>query len=233
MARVTSRAGYWIGGGLIVAGVVGAILWGVLSFLAIDDTVDDFARAPAPGWRASSSGAQVHRLRRGPRRGPGLQPAGGDPRRRPAPRPGRCRSPATAASLTYSMSGHSGRAQGTVTPRRAGIYELRAATTAAPSAGFAVALGDSIAGRIVRTILGAFAIGGLLLAAGVALIVTTGVRRRGGARGRRRRRTTRGWPGFQAERLGVSGRAALSLRAPAARPTRPSRARPRARAPTR
>jgi len=76
------------------------------------------------------------------------------------------------------MRGHSGRAQGTVTPPQAGIYELRAASAADPAAGYAVALGDSIAGRIVRTILGAFAIGGVLLAAGIALLVTTGVRRR-------------------------------------------------------
>jgi hypothetical protein len=107
---------------------------------------------------------------------------------------------AYSASLTYSMSGHSGRAQGTDTPPRAGVYELRAATTADPSAGFAVALGDSIAGRIVRTILGAFAIGGLLLAAGIALIVTTGVRR-----GRRRSGPAPGPPSGHAGLAGLDG----------------------------
>ena len=51
------------------------------------------------------------------------------------------------------------------------------AAPADPASGFEVALGDSIAGRILRAILGAFAIGGVLLAAGIALAVTTGVRR--------------------------------------------------------
>jgi len=80
-------------------------------------------------------------------------------------------------SLTYSMSGHSGRAAGTVTPSRTGTYVLRTATSN-PGGGYGVALGESIAGRIVRTILGAFAIGGIGLAAGIGLIVTTGLRRR-------------------------------------------------------
>ena len=175
---MTSRAGYWIGGGLIAAGVVGAILWGVLSFNAIGDTVDGFVRAPAPGsvraelqarkYIVYAEGPGVGRDHVPPMEFHVIDPAG--PRALPIA--------GYSASLTYSMRGHSGRAQGTVTPPRAGIYELRAATAAEPAAGYAVALGDSIAGRIVRTILGAFAIGGLLVAAGIALIVTTAVRSR-------------------------------------------------------
>jgi len=177
MGRVTSRAGYWIGGGLIAAAVIGATLWAVLSFMATAGTVDDFVRAPAPGMARAELEARKYIVYL---EGPGvgrdfvppvefhvIDPSG--PRVLPVA--------GYSASLTYSMGGHSGRAQGTVTPPRAGTYELRAATTADPSAGFAVALGDSIAGRIVRTILGAFAIGGVLLAAGIALVVTTRVRR--------------------------------------------------------
>ena len=93
----------------------------------------------------------------------------------------------------------------TVRPPRAGVYSLRAATSAPPSAGLQVALGDSIAGRIVRTILGAFAIGGLGLMAGIGLIVTTAVRRRRrvvvGRRRRRLRRSMRGWRGCRVERV--------------------------------
>ncbi len=173
---MTSRAGYWIGGGLIVAGVVGAILWGLLSFNAIGDTVDGFVRAPAPGSARAQLEARKYIVYA---EGPGvgrdyvppvefhiIDPTG--PRVLPVA--------GYSASLTYSMRGHSGRAQGTVTPPHAGIYELRAASAADPAAGYAVALGDSIAGRIVRAILGAFAIGGLLLAAGIGLLVTTAVR---------------------------------------------------------
>jgi len=69
-------------------------------------------------------------------------------------------------------------ARATVTPPRDGSYELRAATVAEASSGFAVALGESIGGRIVRAILGALAIGALLTLAGIGLIVATSVRRR-------------------------------------------------------
>jgi len=82
------------------------------------------------------------------------------------------------SSLTYSIGGHSGIAQATVTPPRAGRYVVSAATTQEPSAGLEVALGESIGGRIVRAILGAFAVGGLLLVAGIILIVMTAVKRR-------------------------------------------------------
>jgi hypothetical protein len=55
---VTSKAGYWIGGGLIAFSVVGAILWGVTAFLRIDDTVDGFERVPIPGARTLALPAQ-------------------------------------------------------------------------------------------------------------------------------------------------------------------------------
>ena len=174
---MTSRAGYWIGAVLIVAAVIGAVLWGVLTFLSIGDRVDDFARAPAPG------SARVHLEARkyiiyveGPGVGEDFSPpvqfqvvgSNGD---------GALPIAGYGGSLTYSMGGHSGRAQATVTPPRAGTYVLRSASSE-PGGGYGVALGESIGGRIVRTILGAFAIGGLGVAAGIALIVTTGVRRR-------------------------------------------------------
>ena len=177
MARVTSRAGYWIGGGLIVAGVVGAILWGVLSFLAIDDTVDDFARAPAPGMARVELEARKYIVYV---EGPGVDRDFSPPVEILVVDPRRDRALPIAgysASLTYSMSGHSGRAQGT------GRRAARASTSCArrrprpprrdsrsPSA---TASPDGSCAR--SSVL--FAIGGLLLAAGVALIVTTGVRR--------------------------------------------------------
>jgi len=175
--RVTSRAGYWIGGGLIVAAIAGAILWGVLSFVAIGDTVDDFHRAPAPGAASVQLEARKYIVYV---EGPGVGEDFAPPVEVRVVDRRSDRALALAGysgSLTYSMGGHSGRAVGTVTPARAGSYELRAAAGADPAAGFEVALGDSIGGRIVRAILGAFAIGGLLMAAGIALAVTTGVRR--------------------------------------------------------
>ena len=44
-----SRRGYWIGGGLIVAGVLGAVLWFVLSLVRLGDQVDEFQRVRVPG----------------------------------------------------------------------------------------------------------------------------------------------------------------------------------------
>jgi hypothetical protein len=176
--RVTSRAGYWIGGALIVLGVAGAVLWGVLSFTGMGDTVDDFARAPVPGSAIVQLEARKYIVYvEGPGVGEDFTPpvqfqivdADGD---------GALPIAGYGGSLTYSMGGHSGSAQGTVTPSRAGAYELRAFSPADRSAGYAVALGGSIAGRILRTLLGVFAIGGLLLAAGIGSIITTAVRRR-------------------------------------------------------
>jgi len=178
--RVTSRAGYWIGGALIVVGVAGAILWGVLSFAGMGDTVDDFERAPAPGMARVELEARKYIVYvEGPGVGRDFAPPMEILITGPGPGAGGVLPLAGySGSLTYSMSGHSGSAVATVTPPRAGTYELRAATTADPSAGFEVALGESIGGRIVRTILGALGIGGGLLAAGLALMITTGVRRK-------------------------------------------------------
>lgn len=175
---MNSRAGYWIGGGLIVGAVVGAILWGVLSFVSIGNTLDDFARVQAPGSRAVALEARKYVVYF---EGPG---AGEDytPPIEVTIRDARNEQPLGIAdyggSLTYSIGGHSGTAQATVTPARAGRYVVSAATTQEPSAGLEVALGESVGGKIVRAILGAFAIGGLLLVAGIILIVMTVARRR-------------------------------------------------------
>ncbi len=174
---MTSRAGYWIGAFLIVAGVLGAVVWGVTSFLAIGDRVDGFARAPAPGSAEVRLEARKYVVYvEGPGVGEDFSPpiqfqvvrSDGD---------GALPIAGYGGSLTYSMSGHSGRAAGTVTPSRAGTYVLRTATPDS-GAGYGVALGESIGGQIVHTILGALGLGGLGLTAGIGLIVATGLRRR-------------------------------------------------------
>jgi hypothetical protein len=79
-------------------------------------------------------------------------------------------------SLTYSFNDHEGSAQATVTPRRAGSYLVRT-NSDVRSTGAAVALGPSIAGPLLRGILGTFAIGGLLVLSGGILLAVTAVRR--------------------------------------------------------
>lgn len=80
------------------------------------------------------------------------------------------------SSLTYSINDQEGSAQATVTPAHPGAYVVRT-NSDLPRAGANVALGPSIAGQLLRGILGTFAIGGLLVGSGVILLVVTGVRR--------------------------------------------------------
>ena len=170
-----SRAGYWIGGGLIVAGVLGAVLWFVSSLVSLGDDVDDFQRVPVPGEATMQLDTRKYIVY--------YEGLGADEVVPPFeleildPRTG---APLAIApyggSLTYSISGHEGSALGTVTPARAGAYLVRT-VTGRPTSGASLALGRSLAGAILWGILGTFAIGGLLVGSGVILLVVTGVRR--------------------------------------------------------
>jgi hypothetical protein len=173
-----SKAGYFVGGGLIVAAIGGAIMWGVLSFVAIANTLDDFARVDAGESKRVQLEARKYIVYA---EGAG---AGGD--FRPAVQfavlaengdtPLALES--YGGSLTYSIGAHEGTAVATVRPPRAGTYTLRVAGDATASGGYGVALGESIGGRIVRAIGGALALGALLGFAGIGLIIATWVRRR-------------------------------------------------------
>ena len=44
-----SRAGYWVGGGVAVLGVVGAVLWFVLMLTSFTNEIKGFERVPADG----------------------------------------------------------------------------------------------------------------------------------------------------------------------------------------
>ena len=170
-----SRAGYWIGGGLIAAGVVGAVLWLVLSLMNLDNEVDDFQRVPVPGERTVQLEARKYVIYF---EGPNADEA--VPQFEIAITDTGTERPLAIASydgsLTYSF-GEEGSAQATVTPPRAGAYAVRTAGADGTSDA-QVAFGRSIAGSILRSILGMFAIGGVLLGAGVVLLVVTIVRRR-------------------------------------------------------
>jgi hypothetical protein len=170
---VTTRAGYWIGGLLIACSVVGAILWGVAGVVRIDDTVEGFERVPIPGARTVSLPAdKVILYVEGPRADE-LTPSVGVTVEDPGSED-RVPVASYGGSLTYSF-GTTGTAVGTVTPPRAGRYVVR--TTSATPGSYNLAIGDSIAGRIVGAILGAFAVGGVLALAGIGLIVATSIRR--------------------------------------------------------
>jgi hypothetical protein len=178
---VRSRAGYWIGGVLVAAGVVGAVLWFVGSLMSLSDDVDGFERAPLPGEATVQLEARKYVLyyegSRADEAVPAFTVAIADARTG-AP----LQLEDYGSSLTYSFSGHEGSAQATVTPARAGAYRVRT-TGGRGVSGEGVALGHSLAWPILRGILGTFAIAALGIACGVILIVVTAIRRSRAARG--------------------------------------------------
>ena len=170
-----SRAGYWLGGALVAAGVLGAVVWLVVSFLAIDDKVGDFQRVPVPGEETVGLETRKYVIYYESSTADEFVPAFSidivdAATGAPTPIAG------YGGTLTYSYSGHEGSAVATVTPPTAGDYLVR--TDGDPGVGTAnVALGESLAGPLLRTILGAFGIGAVLGLSGVALIGVTAVRR--------------------------------------------------------
>ena len=169
-----SRAGYWIGGGLVVAGLLGAVLWFVSALAGIDNDVDDFQRVPVPGEATVQLEARKYVVYY-----ESLTAEEVVPPFKIAIADARTGTPVAiepyGTSLTYSVSGHEGSAQATVTPAHAGAYAVR--TDDGETSGASVALGRSLAWPILRGILGTFAIGGLLAGSGVILLVVTAVRR--------------------------------------------------------
>lgn len=170
-----SRAGYWIGGCLIVLGGVGAIMWFVTSATSITDEVNGFQRGPVTGETTMQLGAQKYVVYY---EGPSAEVA--VPPFEIEIAEARTGAPLAIApyggSLTYAVPGHEGSAQATVTPARAGAYVVRT-NSDAPTIGAGVALGRSIAGPLMRGLLGAFAIGLLLVGSGSILLAVTAVRR--------------------------------------------------------
>jgi hypothetical protein len=169
-----SRAGYVIGGALMVAAVVGAIAWFVFSLVRVGEEVERFVRVPVPGQETVRLEARKYVVYY---EGPNAEVEA--PRFAVGIADARTGVPLTIApyggSLTYAFEGNEGAAAWTVTPPRPGRYAVR--TRGPAGIDGSVAFGRSIAWPIARTIVGTFAIGGLLLAAGVGLIVLTAVRR--------------------------------------------------------
>ena len=170
-----SRAGYWLGGCLITLGVVGAIFWLVTSLTSLSKEVDDFQRAPLTGVTTMQFEARKYVVYyEGPSANEFVPPFDLEIVEAQTGKP--LALAAYGGSLTYSINDHEGSAQATVTPAHAGAYVVRT-NSDLPRVGSNVALGPSIAGQLLRGILGTFAIGGLLVASGGILIAITAVRR--------------------------------------------------------
>lgn len=170
--RLKSKAGYWIGGGLMVLALVGSILYGFLSLKSTARTVEAFQRVDLPGTATVELEARKYIIYA---EGPGANQS--TPEVEVAVTDLRSQSPVSVrpylTSLTYSF-GTAGSAVATVTPPQAGSYEIRATST--DETATTLALGDSVVGGILRTVLGAFAVGGVLGVSGLILVIVTGVR---------------------------------------------------------
>jgi hypothetical protein len=171
---VTSKAGYWIGGGLLACAVAGAILWGVVAFGHIISTIDDFQHVAIPASETVRLDARKYVIYvEGPNADEVVPPV------RIAITDDRTGQPVSlqdySSSLTYSFD-TTGSAEATVTPPDAGTYRVRTSGVDDGS-GYQIAIGESIGGRIVSAVVGAFAVGGVLGVAGIGLLIATGVRR--------------------------------------------------------
>lgn len=178
---MSSRTRFLLGAGLLAAGVIGAVIWFVTSQAHLADKVDGFQRVALPGSATLQLSARKYIVY--------YEASHADKKVRrfefeilDAQTGTRVKSSRYRGSLTYSLDGHTGSAQATVTPPRAGRYQLSVGGDA--SAGAAgVALGASVAGDMRRRLLGTLAIGGLLAVPGVILLGLAGVRRRRARRG--------------------------------------------------
>ena len=181
-----SVAWFWIGGGLIVASAVAAVVWFVLGFLRLDDTIDGFERVPADvgGTVELDAGEYVIYEEGGGagslRFASAVQVTGPDG----APVP----TAPYVSDLTYDFNGRDGVASATFTAPTDGSYEIDVGAVGDPS-GFGpatLAVGTSVGGTLVWAILGGFLIGGFGAVVGIIILIITGTRRSRAKRERQR-----------------------------------------------
>ncbi len=181
-----SRVWYWVGGAIVVVGLVAGVLWGLFGFVGLSDEVDGFARVPVDG------GGQIT-----------LPGDGGYTMYYEAPSgdingdvpEGQVSVVAVdggvavaledyGGRLTYGFGGHSGEALFTFEVNRPGRYQVDSTGSGRGE----LAVGRGVGGRLVRTVVGAvlLVLGGVLV--GAVVLIVTGVARHNAAR--------RGGPGY-------------------------------------
>ena len=179
--RRPSRTGYWVGGGVAVLGVVGAVLWFVLGLTSFSDEIKGFERVPADG-----EPRQVDLSRTGSytayyepasgsvdESGPAVDAeVVGPDGRNVALKP-------YVTKLTYDLGGHHGRAVFTFRADATGTYEVRSSSASEGE----LAIGRGVGRKLVGSIVGGFAIGLAGLGLGALVLIVTAVRR-SSARGR-------------------------------------------------
>jgi hypothetical protein len=168
---VRSRAGYWIGGLLGLAAVIGAIVFGGTRLEKIDDTIDGYPKTNLSEGSVELEARDYNVY---------LDVPGGtgefrwtlavrDAERRDVP----LRS--TSTDFTYDLGGREGSLIGKLRAPAAGRYVVRG--TGPPDS--RVVFGEGgLLGSVATAVLGALAILGIGGAAALGLIVLTVVRRR-------------------------------------------------------
>jgi hypothetical protein len=163
-----SRLGYWIAGGIAVAGLIAAIVVGVTGFVDTIQRPEHYARMPGTGTLATTvhePGERVVYVEDGTIQGMGIGVVG------PDGAPVRVRG--YGLSTTYDVAGHSGRAVARFDADVPGAYAVTVRGEALTGAGFAVGpdLLDGIVAMFLVPLVVFAAVG--LVAGGVA--VATGV----------------------------------------------------------
>jgi hypothetical protein len=178
---MTPKAGYWIGGGLLAFGLVGALAWGLIAYWHADGVIDKFERVPVPGTATMRLDARDYVVYVEAPRGAEIVPRV----RIRITDPGTHKALALSdyeGRMTTDSFGRSGVAEKTVTVPHAGAYVVH---TRGADRGrrYMVALGDSVQGLNDVTVYGTLTIGAIFGVSGSGLLIVTAMRRR-----RRRRR---------------------------------------------
>jgi hypothetical protein len=172
-ASAPSRAGYVLGSVLIVLAIAGAILWVVPGFVRLGDAVDDLVRVPLERGGSEivvelDAGKQsiYYEAPDAQERTPSVTVAilGAE-------------TGEHSGSVSYSIGGHTGVSVASADIPRDGRYRV-ASGSDDPSPGAQLAIGPGLGSRIVRIIVGGFAVFLLGAIAGTVVIVVTSSRRR-------------------------------------------------------
>jgi hypothetical protein len=170
-----SKKGYLLGGLIMAVGVIGAIVWFAVGFTSFADTIDGFQRVSANGQGEvtfdETGGYVVYYEAPGADDGdiPDgqvlLTPADSD---EPVP------LERYDSELSYNDGDHSGYAVVTFDIDQPGAYILESESDGNGD----LAVGRSVASKLVTTLVGSFALGGLGVVVGAILLIVTYVRRR-------------------------------------------------------
>jgi len=170
-----SKAGYLVGAVVIAVGVVGAVLWGIFGWMSFTDTIGNLERVTANGQGevdlAGAGGYVIYY--EGPGADSGEVPAG-----RVSLAPAGSDEPVTLetydSELSYNDGDHAGYAILTFDIDTPGTYVVDSESDGDGE----LAIGRSVGGKLVVTIVGALVIGGLGVVVGAVILIVTAVRRR-------------------------------------------------------